>query len=667
MQESAAAPIASPVESELTEIRMRIEKGEFLPALQSAQRLAGTYPHNRDVLYSIGVCQRYLKRVPEALQTLALLQAQHPAYSRLYQERGYCRAALRDAPGAIESFLHAVNLNPALPGSWSMLKRLFKMVGDAANEAKAAAHVATLAQMPAKIVTANSMFADGDLAPAELLVRGFLLEHGDHVEAMRLLARIGLERDVLDDAELLLEAVVHAAPDYAAARFDYATVLLRRHRHGEALKELERLCASEPGNRAYRTGYAAALVGLGDHDRALEIYRELLTANPHGAELQLAVGHCLKTLGRTPEAIHSYRAAAAIRADYGEAYWSLANLKTYRFGEDEIRSMRAACQAQGTARADRWHLNFALGKAYEDRGAYAESFELYAQGNSLKRADSRYRAESIEGNTVQQIRHVTAEVLHRHRHSGYPDPSPIFILGLPRAGSTLLEQILASHSQIEGTMELADIPRMVLHLQGREIEGAPARYPAILTGLSAQELHALGKKYIDGTRIYRTGKPRFIDKMPNNFRHIGLISMILPEAKIIDARREPMACCFSNYKQLFAHGQEFTYSLEDIGRYYRTYLELMRHWDSVLPGRVLRVQHEEVVADLEGQVRRMLDFLELQFEPQCLEFHRTERSVRTASSEQVRRPLTADGLDQWRCFEPWLSPLREALAAPQNL
>jgi len=658
-----SAPSVSPVESELTAIRMRIEKREFLPALQSARQLAAEYPHNRDVLYSIAVCQRYLKRIPEALETLALLQAQHPAYSRLYQERGYCQTALRDAPGAIESFLHAVNLNPALPGSWSTLQRLFKMVGDAANERTAAAHVATLARLPAQVVAANSMFADGDLAPAELVVRAYLLEHGNHVEAMRLLARIGLERDVLDDAELLLEAVLHAAPDYAAARFDYATVLLRRHRHHDALQELERLCASEPDNRAYRTSYAGALVGLGNHQEALQIYRELKTANPHGAELELAIGHCLKTLGRTAEAIEAYRAATDVRADYGEAYWSLANLKTYRFGDDEIRSMRAACEALETARADRWHLSFALGKAYEDCGAYAESFDFYAQGNALKKADSRYRPESTESNAAQQIRHVTAQLLQRHERSGYQDSSAIFIVGLPRAGSTLLEQILASHSKVEGTMELADIPRLVLHLQGRELEGADARYPAILAGLSAQDLHALGKQYIDGTRIYRTGKPRFIDKMPNNFRHIGLISLILPDARIIDARREPMACCFSNYKQLFAHGQEFTYSLQDIGRYYRSYVELMRHWDSVLPGRVLRVQHEEVVADLEGQVRRMLDFLELEFEPQCLEFHRTERSVRTASSEQVRRPISTDGLEQWRCFEPWLAPLREALGA----
>jgi tetratricopeptide (TPR) repeat protein len=468
---------------------------------------------------------------------------------------------------------------------------------------------------------------------------------------------------VLDDAELLLEAVLHAAPEYTAARFDYATVLLRRHRHHDALQELERLCATEPGNRAYRISHASALVGLGEHETALKIYRDLLTANPHGAELLLAIGHCLKTIGKAPQAIEAYRAAAAIRTNYGEAYWSLANLKIYRFSDAEMGSMRAACEALETTRADRWHLSFALGKAYEDRGAYAESFSFYAQGNALKKADSRYRPESIESNTEQQLRHATAQLLHRHGRGGFRDASTIFIVGLPRAGSTLLEQILASHSKIEGTMELADIPRMVLHLQGREIEGADARYPAMLATLTEQELHGLGKKYIDDTRIYRSAKPRFIDKMPNNFRHIGLISLILPEARIIDARREPMACCFSNYKQLFAHGQEFTYSLEDIGRYYRSYVQLMGHWDSVLPGRVLRVQHEDVVADLEGQVRRMLDFLGLEFEPQCLEFHRTERSVRTASSEQVRRPLSAEGIDQWRCFEPWLSPLREVLGA----
>ncbi|MFI4906247.1 MAG: sulfotransferase family protein, partial [Steroidobacterales bacterium] len=361
------------------------------------------------------------------------------------------------------------------------------------------------------------------------------------------------------------------------------------------------------------------------------------------------------------EAIAEYRVAAAIGGGYGDAYWSLANLKTYRFEEEELRQMRAAEAAASTSVVDRYHLCFALGKALEDRQQYEGSFEYYARGNALKRSSSRYRPEIFELNTRLQIEVCTPALFARNKDGGAGAADPIFIVGLPRSGSTLLEQILASHSAVEGTQELADIPRIVMDLQGRDVERGDPRYPAVLAQMRAEDYRHLGEKYLSDTRVYRSGKARFIDKMPNNFRHVGLIHLILPNAKIIDGRREPMACCFGNFKQLFAHGQEFTYSIDDIARYYRTYLELMRHWDAVLPGRVLRVQHEDVVNDLEGNVRRLLDYCELEFEPACVEFHKTERSVRTASSEQVRQPIYREGLDQWRHYEPWLGRLREAL------
>jgi Sulfotransferase family len=310
---------------------------------------------------------------------------------------------------------------------------------------------------------------------------------------------------------------------------------------------------------------------------------------------------------------------------------------------------------------DRYHLCFALGKALEDRQQYAGSFEYYARGNALKRSTSSYRPEIFELNTRLQIEVCTPALFARNKDGGEVAADPIFIVGLPRSGSTLLEQILASHSAVEGTQELADIARIVMDLQGRNVERGDPRYPAVLAQMRAENYRRLGEKYLSDTRVYRSGKARFIDKMPNNFRHVGLIHLILPNAKIIDARREPMACCFGNFKQLFAHGQEFAYSIDDIARYYRTYLELMRHWDAVLPGRVLRVQHEDVVDDLEGNVRRLLDYCELEFEPACVEFHKTERSVRTASSEQVRQPIYREGLDQWHHYEPWIGRLREAL------
>ena len=325
--------------------------------------------------------------------------------------------------------------------------------------------------------------------------------------------------------------------------------------------------------------------------------------------------------------------------------------------------MRAEEAAESIPPVDRYHLCFALGKALEDLGEFEESFRYYERGNALKRAQSHHRPESVERNTRLQKTVCTADFLAARRGAGCDSPDPIFIVGLPRSGSTLLEQILASHSKVEGTMELADIPRLVLELQGREPNSEDPRYPKVLQDLKPEDFVRLGRKYISDTQVYRTGKPCFIDKMPNNFRHLGLIHLMLPNAKIIDARRNAMACCFSNFKQLFAAGQEFTYGLEDIGRYYRTYLELMAHWDSVLPGKILRVEHEDVVDHLEANVRRILDFCGLDFEPQCVEFHKTERSIRTASSEQVRRPIFKEGIDQWRNFEPWLGPLKAALGS----
>jgi hypothetical protein len=339
----------------------------------------------------------------------------------------------------------------------------------------------------------------------------------------------------------------------------------------------------------------------------------------------------------------------------------LANLKTYRFGDAEIARMRVEEASPTTALVDRYHLCFALGKALEDRAEYAESFLFYERGNALKKSEIRYRPGPIERNARLQASVCTREFFAARHGAGCASAEPIFIVGLPRSGSTLLEQILASHSQVQGTMELPEIPRIVNELRGRELDDTNPRYPRVLAELSAADFRRLGETYLANVGVYRDGKPFFIDKMPNNFRHIGLIHLILPNAKIIDARRAPVACCFSNFKQLFASGQEFTYGIDDLARYYRSYIRLMDHWEAVLPGRILRVQHEDVVADLEGNVRRLLEFCGLDFEPACLEFYRTDRSVRTASSEQVRQPIYKESLDQWRHFEPWLGPLKSAL------
>ena len=661
MQNPAANSL---IEPEVVRIRALSKCSRYREALAAAEELAVSAPQNRDALYLIATNLRCLNRIDEALATLQRLEQQYPRFSLLYQERGYCHTSLRDARRAIAAFLEAVSLNPALAASWKMLERLYDITGDAKGATMAAEQVSILEHLPPEIVRAGSRFSDGELSAAENILREYLLKDGKHVEAMRLLARIEHQSHALEEAERRLETVLKLAPNYRAARLDYVRVLLDQQKYLRAHDLVDAMLILDPGDRDLLPLCAAACVGLGRNQRAIELYGQLLATSPESFDLQVALGHSLQNVGRRKEAIESYRRAVAIRPSFGDAYWSLANLKTYRFSHGEIAQMRA--QEANANPVDRYHLCFALGKAYEDSGEYAESWRFYERGNALKRAETSYRPEATEMNTRKQIAVCTAEFLGARTGVGAPDADPIFILGLPRSGSTLVEQILASHSQVDGTQELPEIPRVVCSMERRSMEsprserGDP-RYPAVLANLVPEDFRRLGERYIAETRAYRGDKPFFIDKMPNNFRHIGLIHLMLPNAKIIDVRREPMACCVSNLKQLFASGQEFTYSVEDIARYYKSYLELMRHWDAVLPGRVLRVWYKDVVQDLESNVRRILKLCGLEFEPACVEFHKLERSVYTASSEQVRQPIFSEGLHQWRNYEPWLGPLKDAL------
>jgi tetratricopeptide (TPR) repeat protein len=656
----AAPPLSIP--DEITRLRRLQSGGQHDAVLSAVRPLLIDLPENRDLLLIEAMSLRLSARVPEALAVLDRFADLHPRFSRMWQERGLCFVALKDAPNAVDALLRAVNINPALPMSWKMLEGLYRLTRDPENAARAGEHVATLAALPPDVVVATAHFSDGELEPAEQIIRAYLVRHGDHVEAMRLLARIGMAREVFDDAEILLESLLALAPDHLPARHDYAQCLVQRQKFGLALEQLAMLLAHDPASFDNRLLAATVAVGLGEQASAVALYRALLAEAPESADMHLWLGHALKTIGEVPEAIAAYRAAATLRPDFGDAYWSLANLKTFRFEDAEIARMHAAETARETSLADRVHLCFALGKALEDRGDTAGSWSCYERGNALQRAASRYRPEIIETNTRRQIAVCTPAFFEGRAGWGVADPDPIFILGLPRSGSTLIEQILASHSQVEGTQELADIQRIVQDMQGRDPDLDDPRYPGALADLTRDDIAALGRRYLDETRIYRTrGTPFFVDKMPNNFRHIGLIRLILPNAKIIDARRDPMSCCFSNLKQLFAQGQEFTYSIDDIARYYRTYLDLMAHWDEVLPGHVLRVQHEDVIDDLDASVRRILAFCGLPFEPACVAFHENRRNVRTPSSQQVRRPIFRDGLDQWKAYEAWLDPLKHAL------
>ena len=658
-----------PIEQELRRIRELSRNGQHLDAMAAAEALLAAAPLNRHARYLIATNLRCLHRIEEALDSLRQLEQEHPRFSLLFQERGYCYIGLRDAPRAVDAFLRAVDINPALSASWNMLERLYRQLANERNAAAAAQQLAALKRLAPDVVKAGSLFSDGELAAAENILRQYLPRAGDDVEALRMLARIDLHCNELDEAESLFESALRLKPEYVAARLDYIRVLLARRKYQRARDEAEALLNVDPGNKVYLGLCAAACGGLGDHEKAIVLYRQLIAASPASADLQVMFGHSLQTVARQKEATESFSKAIDLRPGFGDAWWSLANLKSYRFSENEIARMRCEEAVADAHPVDRYHLCFALGKAFEDREEYAESWRYYERGNALKRVESRYRPEIFEAFTRRQIEVCTAQFFAERAGFGVPDPDPIFIVGLPRSGSTLIEQILASHSQVEGTQELPDIQRIVQEMGGeRSGPGDPGLqqdaedvYPGALTALSPEDFRRLGERYMTDTRVYRTGKPFFIDKMPNNFHHIGLIHLMMPNAKIIDVRREPMACCFSNLKQLFAGGQEFSYGTEEIARYYKSYLELMRHWDTVLRGRVLRVCYEDVVEDLEGSVRRILDFCRLPFEAACIEFHKTQRTIRTPSAEQVRQPIFRDGLQQWRNYEPWLKELEGSL------
>ena len=649
----------------LTLAKELIQTARFGDAIRSLEQLLAGEPEDEErteALYMLAVAQRYGSQRSKALATLETLLAENPDHARACQERGHLFLSLNRSEDAARAYARAVELNPALKASLKALANLEERLGSMEQARPARERLDYLNGLPAQLVNVLDLIHEDKLYKAERLCRDYLQQHRHHIEAMRLLAEIGVRMSIYDDAEFLLESCVEFAPDHVQARIDYVNILVRKTRFEKAHEQAGILLEQQPGNPGFQSTLASTLVGLGRFDEGIALYGKVLDAHPGRADLHVQVGHAQKTVGLLDESVQSYREAYRRRPDYGDAYWSLANTKTYRFTDEEIGDIRRYAEAPGVSVTDRVPLCFAGGKALEDRGKYAEAFACYEKGNTLKLRQTGYRVEKMEARVQAQVETCTRELFERRQGVGLDCPDPIFIVGLPRAGSTLLEQILASHSMVDGTMELHNILALAQKLRGREPEKS-SRYPAILHELEDDYFRRFGEQFIRDTRVYRGAAPRFIDKMPNNFLHVGLIRLVLPNAKVIDARREPMACCFSCYKQLFGEGQEFTYGLQELGRYYRAYVRLMEHWDRVLPGFVLRVMHEDVVDDLETQVRRILDFCGLPFEEACLNFHETERSVRTPSSEQVRQPIYRSGLEQWRNFEPWLGPLKEALGA----
>jgi predicted Zn-dependent protease len=630
-------------------------------AERQAREILRAHPDDPNAHCLLGAAERMLGKLQASLQTLQQVVETEPRFGIGQMELGLTLLALDQPREALVAAEKAVQLAPELPAAWKALGDARAANGDDEGSQEAYQHHLALAAGHPELVKAAKLLLNGKIGKAEPICREFLKHQPTNVSAIRLLADIGIRLGRLKEAEALLRRCLDLAPDFHMARHNYANLLFKKLRYDEALAEVDKLISAMPDQPSAWLLKAGILGRVGSLEEAISIYRKVLQDYPRQGRTWMSLGHALKTVGRQDEAVDAYRSAIRHHPGLGEAFWSLANLKTFDFSDDEIENMRREVLSKGGKVEDYYHLYFAAGKALEDRERYEEAFECYRRGNLVRRKTVRWDADAHHRNMQELIAFFDAAKFAERAGQGCPSQAPIFIVGLPRAGSTLLEQILASHSQVEGTMELPDIISIARRLSGKEKQEQPSRYPQILAELSPGQLRELGEEYLDRTRIYRTDKPRFIDKMPNNFSHVGLIQLILPNARIIDARRHPMACCFSGFKQLFARGQNFTYSLEEIGRYYRDYVAVMDHWDTVLPGRVLRMNYEEVVSDTDGQVRRLLDYCGLPFEPSCLEFHKTDRPVRTASSEQVRRPIYSGAVEQWRHFEAWLGPLVGAL------
>jgi tetratricopeptide (TPR) repeat protein len=631
-------------------------------AAEQAREILKTVPGHPGAMLILGSAQRAAGNSDDAIATIEALTRAHPDWAAAHYELSLALASAGRGEAAVAALRRALQIKPDLADGWRRLGDHLSAMGDTAGaDAAYAAHVKASVRDPRLLAPAAAL-SEGRIAVAEGLLREHLKQYPTDVVAIRMFAEVAARLGRLADAANLLSRCLELAPGFAAARHNYAIVLQRLGRTAEALTEADRLLSGDPRNPGLRALKAAAMARLGEYGQAIDLYEAVIADYPQQARLWMSYGHAVKTAGQQASSIEAYRRSITLEPSLGEAYWSLANLKTYRFTESEVAAIREQLARPGLGEEDRWHFHFALGKALEDAGDYGGSFDHYAEGNRLRRKRLGYDPRETTDGVRRTIRLFSREFFEKHSGSGCPDPDPIFVVGLPRAGSTLVEQILSSHPRVEGTMELPDLLGLARELGGRTKRSEVSKYPEILAQADAAELRALGERYLAQTRIQRkTNAPFFVDKMPNNWAHVGFIHLILPNARIIDARRHPISCCFSGFKQHFARGQGFTYSLEELGRYYRDYVRLMAHFDAVLPGRVHRVIYERMVEDTETEVRRLLEYCGLEFDERCLRFHETERAVRTASSEQVRSPIYRDGVDRWRQYRPWLGPLERAL------
>jgi predicted Zn-dependent protease len=656
----ASEPVGS-VEVALRHATRLLETNPDLAAEQAGEILKAVPAHPPAMLL-LGVARRSSGDAAAAFDVLGPLVAMHPQWALAHYELALALSGLQRNAAAIAALQRAVTLKPDMADAWRALGDELSIAGDAAGADSAHAQNIRASTKDRRLLTAAAALCENKIPQAEALLRAHLMKYPTDVPALRMLAEVAARLGRYKDAESLLTRCLELAPSFAAARHHRAIVLHRQNKPAAALREITELLAKDPHNPAYKNLKAAILARIGELQDSIEIYAAVLAEYPAQPKIWLSYGHALKTSGRENDSVAAYNKSIELLPSLGEAYWSLANLKTVQFTNEDIAAMRLQLRRADLAVDDQLHLHFAMGKALEDKGEYAASFEHYAQGNRLRRAQLSYQPDEMSTHVRRVKSLYTAQFFADRRDYGAAAPDPIFIVGLPRSGSTLLEQILSSHSQVEGTMELPDIAGIARSLFDIGKKSQISGYSAVLATLDADHCRELGERYMSQTRIQRkTAAPFFIDKMPNNFAHIDLIQLALPRAKIIDARRHPLGCCFSAYKQHFARGQGFTYSLEDIGRYYRDYVDLMVFFDEILPGRIHRVIYESMIEDTESEVRRLLEYCGLPFEASCLRFYENERAVRTASSQQVRRPIFREGVDHWRHYEPWLDPLKESL------
>ena len=612
-----------------------------------------------DYWFYLSVNHRYLEKYQEALSLLTNVIKIDSTYGRAYQEYGHNYIKLDNPEMALKSYVTAVKYNPSLQASWLGILAL----DNADEDLKTLANtkIIYLKNLPPELKSVLSFIHEGKLKKADNLCRYYLQNSPHHIDGMKLLATICTKLHVYDDAEFLLESCLEFEPNNLNSLIQYVDILIKRQKYGSALENAKKMYKQYPDAIDAQLTYAVTLQQTDNQDEALELYKKLLDKHPASYHVYLSVGHLYKNFGDIDKSIKSYKDSYTINNQCGEAYWSLANLKTYKFDDKEIKNLEDMVLNEYINNEEKIPMHFALGKAYEDEGDYKKSFEHYELGNNLKIPFTTFTSEDFNNECLNQIDVCTSDLFETKKNWGYLSDEPIFILGLPRVGSTLVEQILASHSMVDATHELPNILATSHKLNLRRAQNKESRYPDILLSLSSPQLKMIGENYIKDSEVFRREGVYFIDKMPNNFRHIGLIKLILPNAKIIDIRRNSMSACFSCFKQLFAEGQEFTYSFERLGNYYNNYIELMDHWNKVLPNQILSINYEDLVNNFEETVKVILDYCKLPYEQACVEFYKSKRSVKTPSAQQVRQPIYTSGLDYWKNYDSYLDELKKHL------